>query len=369
MHRHDDGRSATRALAVAAIALAGFVFSLTPAAGGLDAALLDHAWRILRKFDVRPAPDDIVIVGIDEASVGAIPEPPALWHATLGRALAQLAAQEPRAIALVFPLPERSFDSVKPGLDRALFDGLAAAVEAAPFVAALGIDARTRAARPMHLPFLALLGESRLGLDLTARDDDGVARRYSLLIPTEDGGFPTLQGRLCRALDKPCGEGLVNYALGRPFTYVPLAKLLAMEDAVLQQRLFRDRIVIVGEARAFHDRVPVPLNLAAWETDAPTSPGVVVHAQTLRTALADAAPQQASRPLVVLLVSLAALLFLMREPPMAALTGLLGGVAAVVGGLLALRAGVFLPMAAVLGTLALALAARLAVAWRAKQRT
>lgn len=356
-----------RALAVAAVALAGFAFSLTPAAVRLDGLLLDQAWRILRKFDVRPAPDDIVIVGIDEKSVRAIPEPPALWHATLGQALARLAAQEPRAIALVFPLPGRSFDHVKPGLDRALFDGLATAVESAPFVAALGIDPGTRAAKPMHTPYLALLGESRLGLDLTARDDDGVARRYALVIPTEDGGFPTLQGRLCRALDKGCGEGLVNYALGKPFTYVPLQNLLAMEDTQLQRRLFRDRIVILGEVQPFHDRVEVPLNLAAWETDAPTSPGVVVHAQTLRTALADAAPQQASRPLVVLLLSLGALLFLMREPRMAALTTLLAALGAIVAGLFGLRAGVFLPMSAVLATLALALGARLA-AHRGKGR-
>ena len=357
-----------RALAVAAVALAGFFFSLTPLAERADGALLDHAWRTLRKFDTRPAPDDIVIVGIDEATIRAIPEPPSLWHAALGAALAKLAGARPRAIAMAFPLPERSYDSVKPGLDRALFDGLATAVEATTFVAALSIDARTRAAKTIHTPYLALLGESRLGLDLTARDADGIARRFTLLIPTEDGGFPTLQGRLCRALDKDCSEGLIHYALGRPFTYVPLHKLLAMEDPDLVRRIFRDRIVLIGEAQAFHDRVDVPLNLAAWETDAAHSPSVVVHAQTLRTALAQSAPREASRPLVVLLVSLAALVLLVRDPRMAAVTALLAAVGAAVVGLVALHAGTYLPAAALLFTVGLALISRLAFAWRSRRK-
>jgi adenylate cyclase len=110
MQRHDEGRSAMRALAVAAVALAGFFFSLTPLAERADGALLDHAWRTLRKFDTRPAPDDIVIVGIDEATIRAIPEPPSLWHAALGAALAKLAGARPRAIAQAFPQPERSND-------------------------------------------------------------------------------------------------------------------------------------------------------------------------------------------------------------------------------------------------------------------
>ena len=367
MQRHDDAGPAMRGLAVAAIALAGFFFSLTPAAGRLDGALLDLAWRTLRKFDTRPAPDDIVIVGIDEATIAAIPEPPALWHASLGKALSKIAATKPRAIALAFPLPDRSYDAVKPGLDRALFDGLATAVEAGPFVAALAVDARTRAARTIHTPYLALLGESRLGLDLTARDADGVARRFTLAIPTEDGGFPTLQGRLCRQLGKDCAEGLVDYALGKPYTYVPLQNLLAMEDETLQRRLFRDRIVLLGEARAFHDRVDVPLNLAAWEVAAPHSPGIVVQAQTLRTALAGAAPREVSRPLVVLLLSLGALVFLVRDPRMAGVTALLAAVGAAVGGIAALRTGAFLPLAAILATIALALLARAGAAWRAKR--
>src|SRR4051794_38068580 len=116
-----------RTFVVAAVALAGFLFSLTPVATHLDNALLDLQWRVLRKFDPRPAPDDIIVVGIDPATVASIAEPPALWHESLGRALVRIAQAKPRAIGLGFPLPERSYDAIRPGLDRALFTGLAAA--------------------------------------------------------------------------------------------------------------------------------------------------------------------------------------------------------------------------------------------------
>ena len=367
MEAHDDGgRSAMRAIAVAAIALAGFVFALTPVAERLDASLLDLQWRVLRRFDARPVPDDIAIIGIDEATVRAIPEPPGLWHATLGRALAKLAGTKPRAIVLEMPLPDRSYDSVKPGLDRALFDGLATAIEGGPFVAVLGIDARTRSARTIHTPFLALLGESRLGLNLMARDADGVTRRFSLMVPTEDGGFPTLEGRLCRQLKRDCTDGFIHYGLGRQFPYVPLQNFLSMDEA-LARALFRDRIVLIGEAQAFAGRIEVPVNLSAWETDGPTSSSVVVHAQQLRTAFSGLAPQQASRPLVLVLLTLAALAFLVRDARMAALTAALVGIVAVVGAVWLLRSGTFLPVVPILATLALAAAARIAVAWRMRR--
>jgi len=59
----DGGRAAMRAFGVAAVALAGLLFSLTPAATSLDDALLDREWRLLRQFAPRAAPDDIIVVG------------------------------------------------------------------------------------------------------------------------------------------------------------------------------------------------------------------------------------------------------------------------------------------------------------------
>ena len=363
----DGGRAALHAFALAGLALAGFAFAITPLASAFDNQLLDREWALLRKFAVKPAPDDVIIVGIDPATIEAIAAPPGLWHEPLGLALARIAAAKPRAIGLDYPLPERSFDAVRPGLDRALFTGLAAAARNGPFVAALNIDARTRSARRIHTPFLALLGDSRLGIGLLARDDDGVTRRFSLVIPTEDGGFPTFAGRLCRALSRHCNDGLIDYSLGAPLRNVSMKSVLEMQDASLLESLFRDRIVLIGETQPYADRVAVPVNLAAWEDTQRDSPAIVVHAQSLRTALA-AAPQEASRPLSVLLLSLAALVFLIRDWRIALATLTLAAVAAFAGAVSALHGGLYISIAPVLVTLALAGLARAAVAYRARRR-
>ena len=134
------------------------------------------------------------------------------------------------------------------------------------------------------------------------------SRGASRFPPTDDGGFPTLEGRLCRALSRQCNDGLIDYALGAPLRYVPLKNVLEMKDAALLERLLRDRIVFIGETQPFGDRVAVPVNLAGWEGGGGDSPAVVVHAQALRTAMLGAAPSQASRPLIVLL-SLGALAY------------------------------------------------------------
>ena len=351
------GRPATAAFAAVAAALVGLLFSLTPLAERVDNLLLDAQWRLLRNFAPRPAADDIVIVGFDEATHRSIVEPPGLWHASIGRALLQVAAAKPAAIMLAFALPERSFDTVRPGLDRALMVGLAGAKEAAPLVAALNIDARTRAAKPVHLPFLAVLGADRLGIDIFSRDGDSVTRRLALSLPTEDGFYPTLEGRTCRALAKSCGEGLINYALGPRFRQVALQQLLEIRDATQMQRLFGGRIVIFGETKPFVERIEVPVNMAGWEEGARDSPAVVLHAQSLRTALLDAAPREASRPLVLLLATIAALLALMRHAGHAALVALLVIVAGMAVATASLRGGYYIPMAGPLVTLLLAVIA------------
>ena len=346
--------AAARAFAAAAIAAAGVLFSISPWGERADLALLDAQWHVLRRFDIRSAPPDIVIVGVDAATVARIPEPRGLWHEPLGKALARIAAARPRAIGLDMTLPDRSYESTRPGLDRALLLGLAAARRNGPFVATLSIDAATHAARTIHAPFLAVLREERLAIGLLARDADGVSRRFSLALPTEDGTFPTFTGRLCKALARPCGDGLLHFALGAPFHSVPLHAVLEAEDIAALERLFKDRIVMLGETMPYTDRVAVPVNYAGWESAARDSPSIVVQALALRTALLDAAPRESSRPLAVLLLSAAALLAFIRDARVTLACAAVAGAALFLGSVAALRGGLALAIAAPLATLLLA---------------
>lgn len=357
--------AAMRGYAVAALALAGLLFSWTPVAERIDLALLDAEFALLRKFDPKPAPDDIIIVGVDDNTFKEIPEPLGLWHEPLGRVLAKLASAKPKAIGLDITLPDRSFDALRPGLDRALMAGLAAARENGPLVASLAIDPRTNAAKNIHLPFLAVLREERLGITLFARDADGLTRRFSLAIPTEDSAFPTLVGRLCRTLvAKKCRDGMIDFALGQPFRYVPFHNVLKTEDPQYLGNLFRDRIVLIGETQRFSDRIAVPVNLAGWESGKHDTPGVVVHAAALRTAMHGDPADEAGRPMIFLLVAAAALLSLMRNWRLSFVTGLIIGVLGFAAATFALRNGQAVGLAAPLFTLVLAWAGRTAYeAW------
>lgn len=336
-----------RAFAVVAFALGGLAFALTPVAERIDAWCLDHAWRLAgAALGERTTTDAIVVVGVDEESLRRAPELPGAGHEALGGALARIASAHPRAIALDLPLPERSFEAVHPGLDRALAAGLAAARANGPFVAAVVIDARTRSAKPVYEPYLAIVGADGLAIDLLGRDADGITRRFALSIPTEDGGFPTLVGRMCAALRRPCSEGLIDFALGPPLTYVSFSQVREARDAQALERWFQGRIVLIGMARRDADRVAVPWSPARWEQSRRDAPAIAVHAQALRTALSGTAPRPLSRPAVGLLVAAAALLAGLRRPKARLVLGTAALAALFVGAVLALRSGVFVPVAA-----------------------
>lgn len=336
------------------MALAGLLFAWTPLAERADLHLLDVQWRFLHGFQPRAAPDDIIVVGVDDESVRAIVEPPGMWHEPLGRVIGKIAGAAPRALGIDLALPERSQDQMRPGLDRALASGLAAARRSGVLVGTLQIDSRTRAARPIHSPFLALLGDDGMGLGLHGRDEDGRVRRFSLAVPIEDGSFPTFAGRLCRSLSKDCKDGLVDFALGKPFRYVPFHEVHASPDPEYIARLFKGRIVLLGETQRHAGRVDVPVNLAGWETIEGSTPGVVAHAAALRTALHGQPPREASAPAVFVLVTLAALLVLMRDARLAALAALVLAGTALGLATAALHFGLRLPLAPVLFALVLA---------------
>ena len=181
------------------------------------------------------APDPIVLVGVDEASLDAQAEPLGLLHATLGTALVAIAQARPRAIGLDIALPERSFDRMLPGLDAGLMQGLRAARAAGPFVLALDTNAEGRVRVP-YAPLLAIAGGAEaFGLPLFPIDCDGVVRRFEA-DPGRAGGegarcagmaapgaageaVPTFAGRLARQLGQTSllAGGWIDFTRGAPF--------------------------------------------------------------------------------------------------------------------------------------------------------
>ncbi|MCL4798693.1 MAG: adenylate/guanylate cyclase domain-containing protein [Burkholderiales bacterium] len=329
---------------------------LAPFTRWLELQLLDAQFRALRALQPRPAPVDVALVGIDEATLQAFPEPLALWHRRLAGVLYGLAMARPRAVGVDVELPERSYDFVQPGLDAELLRALVALRAVCPVVIARGVDGAGRV-KPVHAPFLAVAGADGLGLATWEFDVDLAVRRFDERQGEADADVPTLTGTLARRLGARPRPGLIDFTLGAPFGYVPAHEVsawAAADDAKRLQSAFADRVVLVGSVLPFVDRHRIPVQLAGWETSS-TVPGVVAHGQALRTLLGPGAIADAPVAATLLLVLAGAGMWF-------AFAGVGGGVAALAIfaagafslGTWLLQRGVYLPVAGAIATAGLA---------------
>jgi CHASE2 domain-containing sensor protein/tRNA A-37 threonylcarbamoyl transferase component Bud32 len=296
-------------LLIGALAL---VCGLAPLVREGDGRLLDQAFRLHQRLGPLPARGpEVVVVGLDEASARAIPEPLALYHRPLGQFMEAMAQAGPAAVGLDIVLPEHSWDQFVPGLDAALGRGLLRLKGGTHLV--LGMTVGDRGNPRTVLPlFVTLAGADRFAFVQVVPDPDQIVRRYDDRIGANGDAVPTLAGELARPFGPGQRPGLIHFALGRPFRYVPLGTVLDWQARDQRQELraaFAGKIVMLGSVIPFEDRVHLPVRLAAWED--PTnldSPGVLLQAQIVRTLLAGAAIRTPPPWSLVLLAALGALL-------------------------------------------------------------
>ena len=364
----------------------------------LDHVLLDSTFVLSRTLS--PPRDEhglarVAIVGIDDESLRRAREPLALLHRQLGAALEEIAAQGPRIVVLDIALPERGADSHAPGADAALLRGLVLARESAPLVLAVDADADGRLIVP-HAPLLAAAGgEGALALALLPRDCDGSVRRFSP-DPSHQAAGTLPEGglRSCtEAWDAPPGPvvlpvletlaarrlgegrrlarpGWIDYSKGPPFSYIPLHELAQGSPSEAARARLRGSIVLVGSVLPFQDEVAQPVNLAAWmPRGAGPAPGIVAHAQALRTGLGPgllagaSAPWRATLAVLLLVAAMPARVRLRAALLVAAIP------AALAAALLALQAGAVLPLGLpiLLGAIAFLLRTLADLAWSRRE--
>lgn len=282
----------------------GAALHFWPAGTLLDLKLLDREFSLLRRVAAKPAPVTPVLIAADEATLAAFPEPVALWHRYLGGIFAALARVQPQAVGVDIELPQRSHDYLQPGLDLALARGIQEAKSVAPFVIARGVDDLGRV-KPVHLPFLAIAGDNGSGLATWPLDADNTVRRFDERQDAEGAAVPTFAGVLARRLGKEPRAGLIDFGLGEAFSYIPMHEvwnwIRAGDDARMRKE-FGGRIVLVGGVFPFTDRHQQPINLAGWETTDGAAPGLLLHAQALRSLLGPGLVQPAPVAWVLVVV-------------------------------------------------------------------
>jgi adenylate cyclase len=330
-------------------------------AAPLDRAALDAQFAFLRRHFPQPLLEDVVVVGIDEATAGGLAEPLALWHRHVGEFLQAAAQGGARGVAVDLVLPDRSYDAIVPGYDALLVAGLLAMRRSGALVLAQTVDEGGRP-RVLHMPFASAAGPERVGFALWPLDPDGVVRRFEETLGAAGQAVPTLAGQLARQLGQRPRDGIINFAIGEPIGYLPFQAVLTWRRDGLADRLttaLGGRIVLLGSVLPFADHHRSPVALGAWAPGDRVNPGVLLHAQAVRSILADRMVRIAPRWAIALLGVAFALAWFV--PPRARL--LLPAIVLVIAaamalGIAALAHDVYVPSAALASAGLLGIAGR-----------
>ena len=333
----------------------------------------DLQMRALREMSPRPVAADIVLVGIDDATEEAFPEPKALWHRHFANAYHALARAKPLAVGVDIVLPERSFDAILPGSDLALMRGLLDLKRSTALVLVQTVNTRGELVA-VQANLGGIIGPENLGVDQQLRDPDSVSRVFSerQLSRTEQP-VPSFAGQLLRAIGRQVREGAIDYSLGAPIEYVPLHELIAMDAPSVAKRV-AGRVVLVGSLIREVDRWRLPVKLLARDPGAAVEdgklgrggsltfdqPGVLVHLQVLRNHFASGLLRPVPEAVRWLLVALAMLAVLVSARPMVVLALALAVPAALACASLAaiVYGQLLLPLASMVAAFWLALVAR-----------
>ena len=279
-----DRRRWTPALGCVLIWLAAMALARLPAIELAELAGLDASFRLLRDYRAPDPAPEVELVAFDEASIAASQKPFAMMHEELASVLDALRLAGARAIALDLALPAREFTALQPGAALRLAQSLGRARAAAPLV--LGY-APGQPEGDAGVLYAAMAGPQGRGLMLVPADADGALRRIDERLGMDGQRWPLLATRLAQLLEYPGAGGIVDVALGAPFTYTPVSEVLAMaaqgQAGSLKQR-FGGKVVLVGAVLPDQDRQRIAVALAAWESGT-TVPGLVFQGQAVRSLL------------------------------------------------------------------------------------
>ena len=362
-------------LVVAVIVAAAAVLPTTYESPLADTERLafDLQMRALREISPRPVAADVVLVGIDDATEEAFPEPKALWHRHFANAYHALARAKPLAVGVDIVLPERSFDAILPGSDLALMRGLLDLRRSTALVLVQTVNTRGELVA-VQANLGGIIGPQNLGVDQQLRDPDSVSRVFSerQLSRTEQP-VPSFAGQLLRAIGRQVQEGAIDYSLGAPIEYVPLHELIAMDAPSVAKRV-AGRVVLVGSLIREVDRWRLPVKLLARDPGAAVEdgkagrggsltfdqPGVLVHLQVLRNHFASGLLRPVPEAVRWLLLALAMLAVMVSARPMVVLALAIAVPAALACASLAaiVYGQLLLPLASMVAAFWLALVAR-----------
>ena len=341
--------TSVRAAGGLVVALAIGAAQATGAFGLSDERLRD---RLLTAEALPAVEEAIAVVGIDEASLEAFPQPLVLWGPILAEVIDAASESGATAVGLDFLLKgtaaewfEGAPEELAPALVRARAKGVPVVLQAIQVADERGRPGALSKPAPLYQ-----LGARGVGLANVTMDADGVVRRQELGCE-EPEAFAATVGRLARPdVDLPrCATVPLRWrdTGGRwpgPSVLEVVTRRRAGDRAWLEAEL-GGRILLVGSvAPSLGDHFRTPL----LPVEDRLTPGVEIHAHALHTLLRGDAPK--SLPLwaalgMVLLIGVGSSLLAMRARAGAALAIVLGaGALWLIAVAWQLRGGTVLPV-------------------------
>jgi class 3 adenylate cyclase len=331
--------------------IAGLALMYFNAHAWLDQKILDWQFQTLREHFPRPLQNDVVVVGIDEDTFKTLREPFALWHPHLGKFLRAMAQAKPAALGLDVVLPDRSYHFLVPQYDQPLLQGLMATKSNTPLFLAQTVDENGKF-RNIFPPYISIAGKDSLASVMVCLDEDGIVRRFDkITCPTLELGATLAEKMAAQMGSRQDGSGLVDFAIGDAFTYIPFKQVLSWFDHQDEQRLataFRDRPVILGVTLPFLDRLTMPVPLLLEEPMNLRVPGVFLHAQTLRSLLSNGLIRPLPETYLWLLAAVASLFWFGRNSYIKLALAVIFLFSAAATSLSLLWRGIYLPIAGIL---------------------
>jgi len=299
------------------VVIVSVLLHISPFASFVENKFLDQQFRFLSTKFPKILDEDVVIVGIDEQTFKTYREPLALWHPYLGNFFEAMSIAQPSVVGLDLVLPDRSYDFLVEGHDKKLLAGLLKLKSVAPVILGQTIDEKGKI-RSLFAPLISLMGKDALGLVLVNLDPDGTIRRFHSSAQFGNNNLSTLAPLMAEKMGLDVNDGFINYSYGEPFDYIPLQQVntwLNDNDTLLLQNVFGNKPVIVGSALPLTDRHLSPVPIANWETGNNKVPGVLIHAQILRSLIANDVLQKTGVLIIYLLLAISTLFFLVGHIP------------------------------------------------------
>lgn len=265
-------------LVISVGALCGALLSILPSAKHIDYYLHDF---LINPKSIQPPTQNVVVIGIDDASLARFSEPLVLWHKYLAKVIRASTENGASAVGLDI-IPSVALDEVAPQMDIALMQSIRSAVNAnVPII--LGYKAGDGGIEPHRKFLFASSGKGYVNL---TPDDDQKIRRQGLSLPGPDGKiYPSMISLLAQSIgvdiSKAPVELLIDYRLLSP-PVISFAEVYDWSEKGAVEKLndaFKDKIVLIGiTTKKLPDHHPVPVGQGRMD-------GVVIQGIGIETLL------------------------------------------------------------------------------------